>query len=201
MTQGEREETTSLTHTHTPLHPSRHPDTAPGRRVGNSPVTLATAAAAAMTQQFWFRCAHPSSPISAKGPEVLPAASCAPAGPHRRQDASCTAPQHPDFCKPLTKAEVRSYDVSGWTAAATLPPRSPQAGPLLHKGTSPPSFPAAPNPLLPSPFLTGREEPGAQSTNHPKGCFTPAPAPAGILPALDRSGFFCSGGLWFCQVT
>lgn len=41
------------THTH-PLRPSRHPDAAPGGSVGNSPVTVATAAAA-VTQQFWFR--------------------------------------------------------------------------------------------------------------------------------------------------
>ena len=164
------------THTH-PLHPSRHPDAAPGRSVGNSPVTLATAAAAAVTQQFWFRCAHPSSPISAKGPEVLPAASCAPAGPHRRQDASWAAPQHPDFCKPLTKAEVGSYDVSGGTAAATLPPGSPRLGPsCTREPHSPPSFPVAPSPLLPSPLSHGTGRAGCSKHKPSQRLFHTSPS-------------------------
>lgn len=163
------------THTHTPLHPSRHPDTAPGRRVGNSPVTLATAAAAAMTQQFWFRCAHPSSPISAKGPEVLPAASCAPAGPHRRQDASWAAPQHPDFCKPLTKAEVRSYDVSGWTAAATLPPGRPKLGPSCTREPHPlPSL--RPQPPTPIPLSHGMGRAGCSKHKPSQRLFHTSPS-------------------------
>lgn len=68
--------------------------------MGNSPVTLATAAAAAVTQRFWFRCAHPSSPISAKGPEVLPAAPCEPAGLRWGQDPSQAAPSTPALQSP-----------------------------------------------------------------------------------------------------
>lgn len=112
--------------------------------MGNSPVTLATAATARMTQQFWFRCVHPSSPVSAKGPEVLPAASRKPACLLQAPGPQLASPQHPHFCKPLTKAEIGwSSCLWGWAAATAMPPGSP--GPLLHTGTSPPSFPMALN--------------------------------------------------------
>lgn len=112
--------------------------------MGNSPVTLATAATARMTQQFWFRCVHPSSPVSAKGPEVLPAASRKPACLLQAPGPQLGSPQHPHFCKPLTKAEIGwSSCLWGSAAVTAMPPGSP--GSLLHTGTSPPSFPMAPN--------------------------------------------------------
>ena len=67
--------------------------------MGNSPVTVATAASA-VTQQFWFRCAHPNSPVSAQGPGVLPTAPCKPAAPHRRQGASRQPPSALTSAKP-----------------------------------------------------------------------------------------------------
>lgn len=99
--------------------------------VGHSHVTLATAASATMTQQFWFRCAHPRAPISAKGPEVLPAASHELACPHRRQNA----PPAPHFCKPRQAAIGPCSCVWEWRRLLGCPRVA--SGPPAHRNLSP----------------------------------------------------------------
>lgn len=160
--------------------------------MGNSPVTLATAATARMTQQFWFLCVHPSSPVSAKGPEVLPAASRKPACLLQAPGPQLGSPQHPHFCKPLTKAEIGwSSCLWGRAAATAMPPGSP--GPSYTQEPHPLPSPWPPTPILLS-HGTGRARCSKHTEQKPPQISVTGPPHQSDSPSPGRSRPFLRPG-------
>lgn len=127
---------------------------------------------ATVTQQFWFRCFHPSSQVSTKGPEVLPAARREPACLHRRQH-----PTTPTSANPWRVEPGPADGAGGGQPAAPAPPRAPSTTPA-----------SAPIPLSHG----AEEEPGAQSARRPD--FPPlsaqshASSPGWVPPFLPQVG-------------
>lgn len=132
VTQGEQAELYQVLH----LLWAQEP---PAGSVGNSQVTLATAAAAAMTQQFWFRYVHPTLSPSPEALSACPASQPVSTGPGPPAGGGAGL-QHPSTpsCKPLTEAE--NVDTSPeMGASCSAAPWYPQA--TMHR-----------NLLLPSPW-------------------------------------------------
>ena len=108
----------------------------------------------AVTQQFWFRCAHPSSPLSAQGPGVLPTAPCKPAHPTGAR-APAGSPPAPSLLQSPDRGGSQVLQLLWTDRGRCAAPGSPRAGLLLHTGASPPFLPVGPDSHPPPPRTGG----------------------------------------------